>query len=421
SVPLELQNRTIESVLKNDYGEYNIKYWRLFRWHPADSSYQEYPQLSTGFAPGNSFWLITREGKAFDVENGWSMDSSHPYAYTLLPGWNQIGNPFAFPVAVDSIGNKELLQRPVYYNGKEYDYEVTVLYPWEGYFVYNTNSTPVTISIPPVEVEAGLEKLMAIDPANEYLLQVSAEMPGTRLIDTQNYLGLLKNATEGRDELDFSEAPPIGDYLWVSIVENEERFAGNFKPLQGNGQQWELEIGATLPQRPVQMTLTETGRLPENFRLYILDKDYHCILPAKNKTINFYLDQEFPVRHLKVIVGTEEYAEGQADGIPLVPLEYHLAQNYPNPFSATGKSTIGGTGGTTIEYQLGKRSPVMLEIYNILGHRVRTLADEVQNTGHHSVRWNGLNDAAVPVTSGVYFYRLKAGEFTTTRKLVVIQ
>ena len=417
SVPIELDNPEIFNVLGDDYGDYNIKYWRLLRWQEGDSSYYvEYPNIEVSFIPGNAFWLITRQGKSFDIENGWSINSSQPYYYTLQPGWNQVANPFAFPVSVDSINITENIEPPVYYNGREYQYDVTVLYPWEGYFVYNNSSQPVSISIPSIKAEGGgLAKSanrLTINTDSEYLLQLSAEMIDTRLIDTQNYIGLLNNATEEHDSLDFSEAPPIGEYLQLSIIQEEERFAGNFKPISQNGQQWELEVSSSeLIQKPIQIDLIETGIMPEGFELFILDKDYNCPIQIYNKNFNVHLNKEFPVRRFKILIGTDEYAEQHNENIPLIPIEYCLEQNYPNPFNSE----------TTIQYQLSRRSKVVIEVFNIVGHKVRTLVKETKNTGQHSVIWDGLNDSMMPVTSGIYLYRLNAEKFVHSKKLILVR
>jgi len=88
------------------------------------------------------------------------------------------------------------------------------------------------------------------------------------------------------------------------------------------------------------------------------------------------------------------------------PVEYRLMQNYPNPFNPL----------TTIEYQLPKASKVELSVYNITGQLVKTLVNEYHNAGHYSVIWN-----ASGVASGLYLYRIKAGEYINVKKCLVIK
>jgi hypothetical protein len=89
-----------------------------------------------------------------------------------------------------------------------------------------------------------------------------------------------------------------------------------------------------------------------------------------------------------------------------IPTKTTLSQNYPNPFNPT----------TAIGYQLSTVSYATLKVYDVLGREVATLVNEVKQPGTYTVQWN-----AIGMASGVYFYRLQAGSFTETRKLVVLR
>jgi len=86
-------------------------------------------------------------------------------------------------------------------------------------------------------------------------------------------------------------------------------------------------------------------------------------------------------------------------------------QNYPNPFNPT----------TTIRYDLPKRAKVSLVIYNLLGREVRQLVNSVQEPGYKKLIWDGKDAQGQRVPAGVYLYRLQAGDFAQTRKLVVLK
>lgn len=88
-----------------------------------------------------------------------------------------------------------------------------------------------------------------------------------------------------------------------------------------------------------------------------------------------------------------------------------LFQNYPNPFNPQ----------TNIQYELDRGQHVELMVYDALGRPVRRLVSETQPAGVHHVRWDGSNDAGRRVASGTYFYRVRAGGSTITRKLIVIR
>jgi len=103
---------------------------------------------------------------------------------------------------------------------------------------------------------------------------------------------------------------------------------------------------------------------------------------------------------------------------PQLPRNFELHQNYPNPFNpATNISyTLRGTGGSG-----GKPARTNLSIYNILGQRVKTLVDEVQIPSTYVVTWNGTDRFGRQVASGVYFYQLKRGGDSETKKMVLLK
>ncbi len=106
---------------------------------------------------------------------------------------------------------------------------------------------------------------------------------------------------------------------------------------------------------------------------------------------------------------------GTASGIQAnagsIPSEFVLRQNYPNPFNPQ----------TKIEFVLPKTVRVSLKVFNSVGEEVATLADNVMNAGTQQVEWNGRNGLGESVASGVYFYRVVAGEFVATKKMLLIK
>jgi hypothetical protein len=90
---------------------------------------------------------------------------------------------------------------------------------------------------------------------------------------------------------------------------------------------------------------------------------------------------------------------------------YGLGQNYPNPFNPW----------TTISYQLPERVFVSLKVYNVLGELVRTLQEGKRPAGRYTVQWDGQGNSGRSVASGVYFYRITAGNFSKTGKMLLIR
>jgi len=93
------------------------------------------------------------------------------------------------------------------------------------------------------------------------------------------------------------------------------------------------------------------------------------------------------------------------------PDEFELSQNYPNPFNPS----------TTIDYTVEKEGFADLLIYNILGQKVRTLVGEMKEAGAYSVRWDGRNEEGEKLPNGVYFYVLKTGDYTSSKKMILLK
>jgi len=96
---------------------------------------------------------------------------------------------------------------------------------------------------------------------------------------------------------------------------------------------------------------------------------------------------------------------------PTATYRWALAQNSPNPCVTS----------TSISFELASPCRVAVKVYNAAGQAVRTLVNERREPGRHQVRWDGTNDAGARVSSGVYFYKMEAGQFSTTKKMLVVQ
>ncbi|MCK6563062.1 T9SS type A sorting domain-containing protein, partial [bacterium] len=104
---------------------------------------------------------------------------------------------------------------------------------------------------------------------------------------------------------------------------------------------------------------------------------------------------------------------------PQIPTVFGLSQNYPNPFNPE----------TVIEYQLPLPGKVSLKIFNLLGREVRTLVDYEMPAGYHRVKWDGRDAAGRKLDSGVYLYKIRAGDpstgsgqgFVQTRKTLLLK
>ena len=103
-----------------------------------------------------------------------------------------------------------------------------------------------------------------------------------------------------------------------------------------------------------------------------------------------------------VLVGLDQTA---------IPLVFSLSQNYPNPFNPN----------TTLDYSLPIAGSVHLAVYDLLGHEIVILVDDYQEPGYKSITWNGIDKFGNDVSTGMYFYKLRSGDFEKVKKMVLLK
>jgi hypothetical protein len=137
-------------------------------------------------------------------------------------------------------------------------------------------------------------------------------------------------------------------------------------------------------------------------------------LPA---VLSPYASDDVKIQLKKVVLADEKAALiPVGEGAPSIPVAFKLDQNYPNPFNPS----------TAIKFSLPARSgggylPTTLRVYNVLGQLVRTLVDEPMAAGTHEIIWDGKDDHGSQVASGIYFYKLRSGDYEDTKKMVLMK
>jgi hypothetical protein len=125
-------------------------------------------------------------------------------------------------------------------------------------------------------------------------------------------------------------------------------------------------------------------------RIYGLVKHFSSLIVRENKIVT-------PIK-----------ASGE---ISVTPVHFVLRQNYPNPFNPE----------TNIQFQIPQNSNVLIKIFNTVGQEIKTLTNNFYPAGSHSVRWDGRDSFGNQVPSGLYFYHIKAGNFNSSRKLLLMK
>lgn len=166
-----------------------------------------------------------------------------------------------------------------------------------------------------------------------------------------------------------------------------------------------IEVGKVnlrLPEGWLSATSVENGKIK------IAAAGINAINDGIFATVEVTLkDKEAAVSILGNAKLNDELSSSLTAKVREIPSEFALSQNYPNPFNPT----------TSIKFQVAQDAKVSLVVYDMLGQRVRTLVDGIQEAGFYTVRWDGSNDFGSKVASGIYIYRLQAGSFVSTMKM----
>ncbi|MDQ3022726.1 MAG: T9SS type A sorting domain-containing protein, partial [Bacteroidota bacterium] len=119
-----------------------------------------------------------------------------------------------------------------------------------------------------------------------------------------------------------------------------------------------------------------------------------------------FSDESVPSEFAKTIGATGAIGPDNISTNPNLPKEYSLKQNYPNPFNPV----------TNIHYELPFDNFVTIKVFDILGKEITTLVNEIKNAGSYIVSFNGSG-----LSSGIYYYKIEAGNFTEIRKMLLIK
>ncbi len=415
SVPMEITDNTVQSVLFDDLGAYDNTQWRFYEL-AANQSYNEYPTVTT-MARGKAYWLIVKDaGKIIDTGPAKSTVTNTPFTIALNQGWNFIGDPFAFalPVSKLSLSSGQLVRLRSYAGAwNDTTQAVNSLQPFTGYAIFANTAT--SLSMNPDLSTIGLEKPGGAAMSNiSWAIGIKARCDEAR--DVDNLAAVSGNAQQELDNLDWAEPPVIGEFVSVyfphRLPDNQTaKLCVDVKPIPAEGEVWPFEVRTNI-DKPVVLSFDNGSGVPSEFGVMLVDEVLKSVQDVRER--NTYIvpakQSDAPTR-FKLIVGKPEFIQQQMSLGGLIPDSYELSQNFPNPFNPS----------TTIRYGIPAQSHVTLKVYNILGQEVATLVDEIQGRGYKTAQFPPTGAGGNSFSSGTYFYRLQAGGFTQVRKLTLLK
>ena len=304
-----------------------------------------------------------------------------------------VGNPYAFPMDItDHVSSSGDVELAFYeYDGTGYQ-TVNSLQDGHGYWVWSN--------------EAGAELIFDVIPtlasqrlmAGGWEMNLSAAVNGFH--DSVNKLGVHPQALDERDMLDAHEPPVIGDYIQMAFQNYNWQDAGLYsKDIRSEGSShyvWDLTVRSNIAGQ-VNIIALDVSSIPLEFGAVLVDlenKVQHDIRSLETYSYVSIGDEE--PHSFRVVVGLPDDVSKTMDELGILPTEFSVSQNTPNPFNPV----------TFIRIELIDDALVTMKVYNILGEEVSTLLNNAPlESGYHQVIFNGkdMNNNNVP--SGLYLYQ----------------
>jgi len=421
SIPLELDNKNAEAVLRDDLGAYDDRQWRFYEWRNeanGDLTKVESPATSA-ITPGKAFWLIVRNSdRRIDSGTGVTVSTAGKFAINLNKGWNLIANPFNFAAsAAPLLSNGDSLYFYAYENGWSAPRRPSArnrFEPFEGYAVFS--DTAATMFVLPNEF-AAQNVALPKQESHEMLWSIRIMAQCQEARDENNLLAVVSSASREWDTQDHPEPPALGEYVSVYFPHEEwKRLSKNYctdvRPEPNESEEWDFAIETNIRDE-VRLTFEGIASVPREYEVWLIDKALQIAHDLRRNSCYSVTGRgpENPKR-LTLLVNRAGRMKEEYEALQAAPTTFELSQNFPNPFNPA----------TTMRYSLPKPERVTLQVFNLLGGLIATLVDDEQKeAGYHVAIWNGRSTAGQAVGNGVYFVRMQAGEFVQARKVVLVE
>ena len=409
-LPMQAANASPEAVF-DELGAYDVKKWRYGTFN--GSGYSEPGGGARSAVPGQGFWIIAKNATSI-ATNGTTTNLADPLDLTLSPGFNQIANPFNFPVAFSSVTRPaEVEDNLIGFDGSGYVNNVTTLQPGQGYWIKNNAGAARTLSIPPLG--AGVAPAPPALPAGDlaetdWALRLDATCGG--FTDRDNVLGARAGASEDRDAFDRSEPPPAPSG-WVRVAfasATDGELVADWRPAGEEGVTSQVTFASDQYGLPFTIRLTPERPLPEGWDVLAFE-DARAIDLGETREISGTVGSSTTPRTFTVSVGSPAYLGQVRTAAQQSVTAFALGSPFPNPAWA----------GVTLDLAVPRAvEDASVRVFDVNGRLVRTLLQGPVSQGIQRVAWDGRDESGRRTAAGVYFVKSRAASFTATRKVVLL-
>ncbi|MFW6437616.1 MAG: FlgD immunoglobulin-like domain containing protein, partial [Armatimonadota bacterium] len=376
------------------------------RWDPQspeDFKYAIWPRTDP-VAPGRGYWIRIFSDQTINLE-GVVPTEERPVDVPIRVGWNQIGSPRLDPVDISSLEfeaggeapvsyeeavSQRIIQAGVLgYSQAEGYTERTQMAPFEGYWIRCLHPQGAIIRFP----GPGATSASAAPPSSptdelEWSLPIVADAGA---LSGSARIGGASDATEGIDRHDIQAPPGFGPRVEVTLHPEGAKAAGyhaDVRPASAATQTYSVKVKSTLPDTPVRLRWPDMSALPQEMAPVLIDE-------AAGREV-----------HMRT-TATYELAADE-DGVDRV-LAIKARKRSSQPLIASGMSAMQSTSETAqVVFALSNPADVEVEVLNIAGRAIRTLAIGGSEPGQTTLSWNLRDNRGTVVPAGTYLVRLRA-------------
>ncbi|MEA3402028.1 MAG: FlgD immunoglobulin-like domain containing protein [Armatimonadota bacterium] len=395
SVPVEPLNPDVQAAFGDDV--------QVARWDPQDSppyltAPSNDPLMRLGV--GRGFWVNSPDQRTASVA-GEVYPSDEGLVVNVAGGWNMAGNPYDRNLPWERLVIPEGSPASAYgfiYDSAAGTYRLvstaaglgalTSVPKNAGFWLRAGAATQVTINAPgaaPASAEV-VERAARKPSEDAWIVPVVARAGG--VMDACTYAGVLPQASGDPAAYEIDNPPAIGPFVDVYFLdEGGRRHAVDVRPAAAAGQSWQFEVATDLAGVEVEVLLPDLSEVPADKTVTLVDEAAGKRIYARTMTAYSYDSGEGGSRRFRL-----EIADRDDAGLMI-----------------TGATASGGAGAVTVSYTLSAQAQVGIEVLNIAGRRVATLASgEPQAAGVQSVAWSGRSATGTLCPAGRYLVRISA-------------
>jgi len=401
SIPFDLESKGITSVFDElSEGRYDKSVWRLF--HYQSDSYKENETMT--IQPGSGYWvnMKTKTDVAVGAGSVVKKNQSDMFTMTLEKGWNQIGNPYPFnidwPTIKSANPNAGLNSLWLFESGQYVSKDV--LATWKGAFVFSDNGGNVVFPVTSKTNAGGRISKNEMDAtldADRWILPMTINFND---LTQTSAIGMHPDASTSKDRFDEMTIPRFIEYLEMKSTHKEffsPYFSTDVVPTS-NKYEWTFELKSSQGEGSVSISWDQSAFSKDQSAIVLIDLLDQTWLNMKTSSgYNFSWKEG---RQLKIVYSR--------DGV-VDPGFTFLGQCYPNPF----------TSSVSIPVLVNPENlNTQINIYDLLGNRIKTLTTIFSNPGMQIVNWDGKDDSGNDVAAGLLVYKLMNTSSAPAKRMI---